>query len=282
MLFSPLRDNGRIGSYLRFEASFTFRLYKILFLESFSGDIQITDLPATMPSTESASSVATPMPETTSAQAQTQSNGTSKQSRDPPAIPAASESSQSSGHGKSVANSQASAPAKQLTPAELKKKAKEEKAARRAQAVAAKEAESTPAATETSQPGPSTTVLPPAPSHQNPQQRGEVQKGTKTQQKTAGPAYGASRNVPVRSSQKAVAAPVAPKKEDKTVEFFRHLYKPRTTSIAGVSKEVHPAFLALGLQMANYTICGSCARLVAMLQAIKRVSSCQGKSFYTC
>jgi translation initiation factor eIF-2B subunit delta len=46
----------------------------------------------------------------------------------------------------------------------------------------------------------------------------------------------------------------------------------RTTSIAGASKDVHPAVLALGLQMSNYTICGSCARLVATLQAFKRVS----------
>ena len=83
------------------------------------------------------------------------------------------------------------------------------------------------------------------------------------------------KNLPVRGAQKAVPIPVAvePKKEDKTVEFFRHLYKTRTTSIAGASKDVHPAVLALGLQMSNYTICGSCARLVATLQAFKRVSS---------
>jgi len=80
------------------------------------------------------------------------------------------------------------------------------------------------------------------------------------------------RNLPLRGGQK-VAASVAmePKKEDKTVELFRHLYKTRMTSIAGASKDVHPAVLALGLQMGNYTICGSCARLVATLQAFKRV-----------
>ena len=83
-----------------------------------------------------------------------------------------------------------------------------------------------------------------------------------------------ARYLPARGGQQKTA-PVTeiPKGEDKTVEFFRHLYKTRTTSIAGAGKEVHPAVLALGLQMSNYTICGSCARLVATLQAFKRASS---------
>ncbi|PQE30153.1 translation initiation factor eif-2b delta subunit protein [Rutstroemia sp. NJR-2017a WRK4] len=143
-----------------------------------------------------------------------------------------------------------------LSPAELKKKAKEEKAARRAAAVQNKQSSevSTPVSA-------------------SPGQKGEGAKGGKGQQKKGGSSPTDTRNVPIRGgpSRSAPVAPELPKAEDKTVEFFRHLYKPRTISIAGSAKDVHPAVLALGLQMSNYTICGSCARLVATLQAFKRV-----------
>jgi translation initiation factor eIF-2B subunit delta len=157
---------------------------------------------------------------------------------------------------------------KKLSGAELKAKAKAEKAARRAQAAQEKQVGGE-VPTAASQPGPA--------------QKTEGQKGGKGQHKRAGSTALDTRSVPVRGAQKATAPiPEVPKKEDKTVEFFRHLYKPRMTSIAGASKEVHPAVLALGLQMSNYTICGSCARLVATLQAFKRVSRsesiCNGKS----
>lgn len=144
-----------------------------------------------------------------------------------------------------------------LSGAELKAKAKAEKAARRAQALLEK--------------GTTAPVAAPTPG-QPPKIEG--QKVPKGQHKRGNSTSIEVRNVPVRGTQKAapVAVPAESKKEDKTVEFFRHLYKLRTTSIAGASKEVHPAVLALGLQMSNYTICGSCARLVATLQAFKRVS----------
>ncbi|OJJ51037.1 hypothetical protein ASPZODRAFT_127033 [Penicilliopsis zonata CBS 506.65] len=62
------------------------------------------------------------------------------------------------------------------------------------------------------------------------------------------------------------------KKEDKKVAVFGHLYgQQRRTTIAGAAKEVHPAVLALGLQMRDYVICGSNARCVATLLAFKRV-----------
>ncbi|PMD59260.1 IF-2B-domain-containing protein [Hyaloscypha bicolor E] len=145
-----------------------------------------------------------------------------------------------------------------LSGAELKKRAKEEKAARRAEALLAK--------------GAAVPVVPLTPGQQP---KAEGQKGAKGQRQhqRGGSTSVELRNLPVRGAQKVVPGPIAtePKKEDKTVEFFRHLYKTRTTSIAGASKDVHPAVLALGLQMSNYTICGSCARLVATLQAFKRV-----------
>jgi translation initiation factor eIF-2B subunit delta len=54
--------------------------------------------------------------------------------------------------------------------------------------------------------------------------------------------------------------------------FFGHLYsQPRQYSMVGASKDVHPAVLALGLQYSSYVICGSTARMVAMLLAFKAV-----------
>ena len=64
---------------------------------------------------------------------------------------------------------------------------------------------------------------------------------------------------------------VEPKKEDKTVELFRHLYRKRADTVAGW-KDVHPAVQHLGQQMRTYVICGSTARLVAMMQCFQRVS----------
>lgn len=144
-----------------------------------------------------------------------------------------------------------------LSPAELKKQAKAEKAARRQQALAEKAG---PVAPPVALPSPGL------------QQKSDPIKGAKVNHKRTGSTAMEVRGLPVRGAQKTTpVAPAEPKKEDKTVEFFRHLYKTRTTSIAGANKEVHPAVLALGLQMSNYTICGSCARLVATLQAFKRV-----------
>lgn len=64
----------------------------------------------------------------------------------------------------------------------------------------------------------------------------------------------------------------APKPDEKTVAVFGHLGVKRRSTIAGAGKEIHPAILALGLQLSEYVICGSSARCVAMLLAFKRVS----------
>lgn len=146
---------------------------------------------------------------------------------------------------------------KKLSNAELKAKQKAEKAAKRA---AAKGQQNAAEVVTQSSPAPKAGKQP-------------QQQQSRKQQGNAGPSEG--RNLPVRGGpSRAAVAPVVPdvpKKEDKSVEFFRHLYKPRTFTLAGVNKDVHPAVLALGLQISNYTICGSDARLVATLQAFKRV-----------
>lgn len=140
-----------------------------------------------------------------------------------------------------------------LSGADIKKQKAAEKAARRAQAAQEKQVGSPAPPTST----PATV------------QKGDGPKGQKPQQKRRGSASG-TRDHPIRT-QKSIAIPEVPKKEDKTVEFFRHLYKPRMKGLAGAGKDVHPAVLALGIQMSNYSICGSSARLVATLQAFKRV-----------
>ena len=81
------------------------------------------------------------------------------------------------------------------------------------------------------------------------------------------------KGIPVRPAHDAHIIVEEPKKENKNVALFDHLYgNPRRTTIAGAGKDVHPAVLALGLQMRNYVICGSSARCVATLLAFKRVS----------
>lgn len=154
-----------------------------------------------------------------------------------------------------------------LSGKELKEKAKAEKAARRAKEkqgqqgqpvvdLGTSQGKQSDAKTKT----PSTT--------------GRPTPGPKGQHKRVGSNSAPSQKLPIRPSI-AQATPVVedPPKENKNVALFDHLYgPPRRTSLAGASKDVHPAVLALGLQMRNYVICGSNARCVATLLAFKKVS----------
>jgi translation initiation factor eIF-2B subunit delta len=192
-------------------------------------------------------------------------------SSDPPAIvePLKSESqvapqAPTTGEGSAATGGKPQSPAapvgtQKLSNAELKKQAKAEKAARRAQAVQEKQSGAA-------------TTLSAGPGQAQKTDGLRVAKGSqhkRTSSTSAGP-----QNLPFRgNTQKVPPANDPPKEEDKTVEFFRHLYKSRTTTVAGASKEIHPAVLALGMQMSNYTLCGSCARLVATLHAFKKVSA---------
>lgn len=156
----------------------------------------------------------------------------------------------------------AKASAQKLSGAELKAQKKAEKAARRQQEIQARQ--SGPVASIPASGGKSQ-----AQSAQSQRGKGESSAG---QHRRTGSTVDV-RNAPLKGSQAATTQPEEPRREDKTVELFRHLYKARATTISGASKEVHPAVLALGQQMSSYTICGSNARLVATLQAFKRVSS---------
>ena len=81
------------------------------------------------------------------------------------------------------------------------------------------------------------------------------------------------RVLPLRPTDaQAASSTPEPKKEEKKVALFDHLYgQPRRTTLAGAGKDIHPAILALGLQISSYVICGSNARCVAMLLAFKQV-----------
>lgn len=148
-----------------------------------------------------------------------------------------------------------------LSPAELKKRAKAEKQARRAREKVERE-----------QPGGGGGAA------------GQGSQGGKKGQagkEGAGQSAKGQRAIPRRTSAQAGAgagaaqggAPEMKKKEDKNVAVFGHLYgQQRRTTVAGAGKEVHPAVLALGLQMRDYVVCGSSARCVATLLAFKRVS----------
>jgi translation initiation factor eIF-2B subunit delta len=146
---------------------------------------------------------------------------------------------------------------KKISPAELKKQKQAEKQARRAQQKSSGPPVSTP------QKGP-------------PQKDGQKPQANQKQ----APKEITSRPLPARRWPSQSNAPIIkeqpkkdlPKKAKQHGLFFGHLYsQPRQQSVVGATKEVHPAILALGLQYSSYTICGSTARMVAMLLAFKAV-----------
>lgn len=142
-----------------------------------------------------------------------------------------------------------------LSPAELKKKAKAEKAARRAREKTEREGGGASGGQ-----GPGTPAGKKGGADAGGAAAGQGAKG----QKGSAPRRGSAPNVPQGESKK--------KQEDKNVAVFGHLYgQQRRTTVAGAGKEVHPAVLALGLQMRDYVVCGSSARCVATLLAFKRV-----------
>ena len=163
------------------------------------------------------------------------------------------------------------AQSEKLSGAELKKRAKADKAARRAQGKQEKQA-----------PPPAEAAAPTAKKldvGKEAAKKGNAAAvpstpGSKSQHKRTGSTNTMHQRPMVsRPAQSQVAPPAPqPKKENKNVALFGHLYgQPRRTTIAGAGKDVHPAVLALGLQMSNYVICGSNARCVATLLVFKRV-----------
>lgn len=153
-----------------------------------------------------------------------------------------------------------------LSGAERKKKDKEEKAARRAREKLHQQQQQQRSPAESS--NTANTII----------QKGDVSSRAsastpKHQQKNTGPIGGTvPKSLPLRSAETASVPLQEHKKEDKNVALFGHLYgNPRRTTTAGAGKDVHPAVLALGLQMSSYVVCGSNARCIATLLVFKRV-----------
>jgi translation initiation factor eIF-2B subunit delta len=161
---------------------------------------------------------------------------------------------------------------KKISGAELKKQKQAEKAARREKEKADRMAQlgQTAATPQTPAKG---------------AKGGDAKKGGEAAQK-GGPAQGQAQhkkgqsqggNLPMRGKP-GPGGPVPtpqqqPQRKTKEVGLFGHLYTStsKRNTMEGVSKEVHPAVLALGLQMSSFTVCGSNARCVAMLLAFKKV-----------
>lgn len=150
---------------------------------------------------------------------------------------------------------------KPLSAGELKKKAKAEKAARRAKE--RQERDGGAGAAGGSAPG--AGQRPPNTPKKDAAGGGAPPKGSKAPFARRGSIHATQAGAGAGEQKQK-------KKEDKNVAVFGHLYgQQRRTTVAGAGKEVHPAVLALGLQMRDYVVCGSSARCVATMLAFKRV-----------
>ncbi|KAI1818126.1 translation initiation factor eIF-2B subunit delta [Poronia punctata] len=168
--------------------------------------------------------------------------------QDAPALP--------NGDSQSKTNTTAPSGAPKLSNAELKAKAKAEKQARRAQAKASKEVPHGGAAgaapVPTGQPGTET-------------------KGNKAKGKSDA-ATSAISGVAGRPTGSKGPVPAAPPKPEITIPAcFSHLSLAKRTPTTQADKDVHPAVLALGQQMATFVIDESIDRLEATLRAFKKV-----------
>lgn len=141
---------------------------------------------------------------------------------------------------------------KKLTGAELKAQAKAEKAARRAQQKNSKEVAKAEAAVSSS-----------------PQQLGPTASEVKGKQKGKDGAAGGSGARPILP--KAPASTTATEQKVQVPECFSHLTMAKRLPITQADKDVHPAVLALGQQMAAFAIDESVTRLRATLLAFQRV-----------
>jgi translation initiation factor eIF-2B subunit delta len=141
---------------------------------------------------------------------------------------------------------------KKLTGAELKAKAKAEKAARRAQQKNTKEVAKAEAAVSSS-----------------PQQLGPAASEVKGKQKGKDSAAASSGGRPVLT--KAPASTIVTEQKVQVPECFSHLSMARRIPMTQADKDVHPVVLALGQQMATFAIDESITRLRATLLAFKKV-----------
>lgn len=143
--------------------------------------------------------------------------------------------------------------APKLTPAQLKAQKKAEKAERRTQVVAFK------AAGEVA-----------GPSSNSNDSKGGAKQGKSKQDKPDTPT---TPKTPKKTPAVPAAVPVPAKHKGPTVpEPFVHLSLAKKLPLSKADKDVHPAVLAIGQQMANFTLKDNLLRLEATLIAFKKAS----------
>lgn len=169
------------------------------------------------------------------------------------------------------------APPKKLSGAELKALKQAEKAKRRAAVIAAKEAVG----------GPAAPVVPgPAAAAAGGQQKQAKSKGKQDDAASRPSADGAKITGPLArhpgppgAAGTAAASAVDPsvvaelEKDPRAgiPECFSHLQMAKRITLSQAHKDVHPAVLAVGQQMASFTLRDNMARLEATLLAFKKV-----------
>lgn len=171
----------------------------------------------------------------------------------PPAVPVPAPAAAASAPASAPAVEDATA---KLTPAQLKAQKKAEKAARRGQVVAAK---NVPEAA-------------PPPLTSNDSSKG-VPKQNKSKQDH--PATPTTPKAFKKTGPTPAAAPAQPPKPKgpELPEMFSYLSIAKKHPLSKADKDVHPAVLAIGQQMASFTLKDNLARVEAMLVAFKIVSS---------
>ena len=156
----------------------------------------------------------------------------------------------------------ASTDAPKLSNAELKAKAKAEKAARRAQAKTGKGGEAVPAGA-------------PTPVSSSLDVKGSKPKGKEGSQLSGSSAQPQQSKTAPRKPSMIGRRPsiIVPEKDARSTipAFFSHLAMAKRISTSQAHKDVHPAVLAVGQQMATFTLRDSIARLEATLLAFRKV-----------
>ncbi|KAK1760712.1 translation initiation factor eif-2b-like protein [Echria macrotheca] len=149
----------------------------------------------------------------------------------------------------------------QLTPAQLKAKAKAEKQARRAQAKEVKAAAAAAA---------------PQPAPPGPDAKGGKGKGKQDAAQAGGtqPRTGTGPNLAHRPSMSGRRPSILVVEKDmrsSIPECFSHIPMAKRIPISQANKDVHPAVLVVGQQMATFAIKDSISRLGATLLAFRKV-----------
>ena len=179
-----------------------------------------------------------------------------------PAGGTASQGGSQSGPASVNPSTAAAAPANapQLTGAQAKAKAKAEKAARRAQA---KETKAAVVASQP-QPGPGGADA-----------KGGKGKGKQDGTQTGSQAPGKSSGLVHRPSMTGRRPSILVVEKDirgNIPECFSHLPMAKRIPLSHVNKDVHPAVLTVGQQMATFALKDSISRLEATLLAFRKVS----------